>query len=102
MFYCDDCDLLTPAISVFRGVHPSISVHTSSDINDLLAKVNAHKPDLILVYLHDPDKDYISVVKTIRKNAEASTIPVVIYKQLPDEQELKSVFQTIASVESQN
>jgi len=96
LFYCDECELLKPVITVFRGVHPTIEIHTSSDPADMFLKIATHPPDLILVYLNDPENEYISLVKEIRSNTLATSIPVVIYKALPGDDELKTVFEKIA------
>jgi DNA-binding NarL/FixJ family response regulator len=95
LFYCDDCDLLTPAIQAFASIHKYHTVLTSSDEADFIDKLNTYPPELVLVYLNDPAKDYLSLVKTIRESASLSRVPMLIYKTLPDADELISVFQKL-------
>lgn len=47
---------------------------------------------MILIYLHDPKESYVSVLKEIRDHVDFSSIPVTIYRELPDAQELQRVF----------
>jgi DNA-binding NarL/FixJ family response regulator len=92
IFYCDDCSLLEPVISVFRTTQPAIAVATSSSIKDLLSKVRTSKPEMILMYLHDPKQSYVEVLKEIREQVDFSTIEVIIYRELPDNKELQESF----------
>jgi DNA-binding NarL/FixJ family response regulator len=92
VFYCDDCSLLEPVIKVFTATQPNFAVQTSSNINDLILKVKSGRPELILVYLHDPKESYVGVLKEIREHVDFSSIPVIIYRELPDARELEQVF----------
>lgn len=92
LFYCDECDKLTPAITIFKTVHPTIELHTSSNPEELMAKIHSQQPDLILVYLDNPDKDYMSLVKEIRSSIVAEAIPLLIYKTLPTDLDLTEIF----------
>lgn len=97
IFYCDDCTLLEPAITVFSATQPKITIQTSSDVKDLISKVKSGKPEMILIYLHDPKESYVSVLKEIREHVDFSSIPVTIYRELPDAQELERVFRKIGA-----
>lgn len=95
IFYCDECDQLASAITLFSQLHPSTEVKTLSEVGTLLLQVKEKLPILILVYLTRNDERYISVVKEIRKTVVGSAIPVVVYNVLPDEKELEDVFRRI-------
>jgi len=95
IFYCDDCELLTPAIAVFKKIHSDVNVHTASDIEELLSKVKENAPKLILVYFQDQDKSYVPMVKKLRENIDASSIPVLIYRELPAEEVLQDAFKKL-------
>lgn len=92
IFYCDDCTLLEPVITVFREAQPDVAVRTISSIEGLLPSVRASKPEMILVYLHDPKQSYVSVLKQIREEVDFSTIELIIYRQLPGDRELEAAF----------
>jgi hypothetical protein len=94
-FYCDECELLDPVITIFRALHPEISVHTFSEIDAIISNTVLNKPEFILVYLSKPDHDFIAAVKYIRENVNSACIPVMIYRQLPEEKELKELFSKI-------
>lgn len=95
IFYCDDCDLLKPVVTIFTGIHQDISVKTFSEIDELVTQVQKKKPELILVYFQDAEKSYIEVVKKIRENIDTTSIPVRIYRELPDEHGLQTVFKAL-------
>jgi len=95
LFYCDDCEKLQPAISIFKDLHPSVLVETSSDIQDVLVKIKHHLPELLLVCLYDAGKDYMHLIKEIRMSAQTSSIPVLIYREMPDEDALRNAFKKI-------
>lgn len=92
IFYCDDCSLLDPVITVFTATQPDIAIQTVSDIQELLVKVRQCKPEMILMYLHDPQQSYVDVMKQIREEVDFSTIELIVYRELPGEKELKDVF----------
>ena len=94
-FYCDECNLLDPVIEIFRLLHPTVIVQTVSDIKELILWAKTKMPELILVYLSKPDHDFITVVKHIRESVNTPSIPVVIYKELPDEKELRDLFKKL-------
>jgi DNA-binding response OmpR family regulator len=92
VFFCDDCDLLTPVITIFRKHNPVVEVHTFSDMSRLFEKVNERRPELILIYLIRPDEGYIPIIKRIRENVSSSSVPVYVYQKLPEESELIELF----------
>ena len=92
IFFCDDCDRLSPAIEAFKKVQPGLVVHTSSDVDDLMEKIKKQRPELLLLYFYDHTKSYIEVLKTIRVKAEASAIPILVYHDLPEGLELEKAF----------
>lgn len=94
-FYCDECELLDPVIVIFRKLHPRLDVHVFSDIDELIAHSKSKVPELILVYLSKPDRNYIAAVKYIREHVNSSSIPVMIYQQLPEEKELQELFRNM-------
>jgi DNA-binding response OmpR family regulator len=91
VFYCDDCDLLSDLIKQMLTMYPGVDVKTSSNVEELLDKIKAKLPDVILVYMTIRDESFVSVVKRIRASATASNTPVVIYQALPDEGELRKL-----------
>ncbi|HTF20088.1 MAG TPA: hypothetical protein VK658_18580 [Chryseolinea sp.] len=95
LFYCDDCDLLKPAIAAFTSVHKYHTVLTSSDEEDLVKKMNEYKPELVWVYLNDVNKDYVTLVRKVRESTHLSNVPVFIYKSLPESDELASTFKNL-------
>ncbi len=95
IFYCDDCELLKPVVTIFTDIHQDISVKTFSEIDELITQVQKKKPELILVYFQDAEKSYIEVVKKIRENIDTTSIPVRIYRELPDEHGLQTVFKAL-------
>lgn len=92
IFFCDDCDRLEPAIAAFKKVQPGLVVHTTSQVQDLMAKIKKHRPELLLLYFHDISKSYVEVLKEVRGTAEASNIPVLVYHDLPGGAELEKAF----------
>lgn len=94
-FFCDECELLTPVIKLFTQLYPSVSVHLFSNLKELISKMKANTPELILVYLSKPGKNHMAVVKDIRKNVRSSSIPVMVYQQLPAEVELRDLFKKV-------
>lgn len=92
IFFCDDCDRLEPVITAFKKVQPGLVVNTSSDVDDLLSKIKKHRPELLLLYFHDPAKSYVEILKTVRLTTEASGIPVLVYHDLPGAAELEKAF----------
>lgn len=100
LFYCDDCNLLAPAIEAFTGVHRYHTVLTSSEEKDFVTKLSVYCPELILVYLNDPSKDYVSLVRVVRDSGENSSVPVLIYKTLPGPDDLISTFQKLQNFSS--
>jgi DNA-binding response OmpR family regulator len=94
-FYCDECELLKSVIEIFHVLHPNVTVQTFSDVEKLISDTKIKVPELILVYLSKPDHDFITVVKYIRENVNGSSIPVVIYQELPEEKELRDLFKKI-------
>ena len=96
LFYCDDCEKLSPFITLFKATCPDIEVVTTSVIEDLIAKSGARHPELILVYLHNKNESYVTVLKEIRDNVDFSAIPVMIYRTLPDEKHLQTLFQKLS------
>lgn len=101
LFYCDDCDLLVPAIQAFTSVHKFHTVLTSSEEQDFIQKLTEYLPEFILVYLNDPSKDYLSLVRGVRDSAENSSVPVLIYKTLPEPDDLISTFQRLQNFSTQ-
>jgi DNA-binding response OmpR family regulator len=91
IFYCDECEMLAGVIQLFLQMYPGIEVKTSSDIDHLLNEIEQKLPEYILVYMSIHDERYMSVVKSIRESANASDTPVVIYRALPDEVELRKL-----------
>lgn len=94
-FYCDDCSALEPVISIFRCLYPTMIVQSFSEVENLILFTKTKKPEIILVYLSKPDHDFMTFVKHIRESVNSPSIPVVIYKKLPDEKELKELFKKI-------
>ena len=95
IFYCDDCSLLKSVIKIFTDIHKNIRVLTFSEIDELITQVQKKKPELILVYFQDAEKSYIEVVKKIRENIDTTSIPVRIYRELPDEHSLQTIFKAL-------
>ena len=94
-FYCDECHLLEAVITIFRQLHPDIDVHIFSNVDELISRTNENVPEFILVYLSKPNHDFITAVKYIRENVNSALVPVMIYRHLPDEKELKHLFKKI-------
>lgn len=92
MFYCDDCNLLKPVITIFTDIHKDINVLTFSEIDELITHARKKIPELILVYFQDRDKSYMDAVKKIRENIDTTSVPVRIYRELPDEPSLQEIF----------
>lgn len=92
IFYCDDCDRLEPAIATFKNVQPNLIVHTSSDLDDLFARVERNSPELLLLYFHDAGTSYMNVLKAVRDNKLTTSIPLLVYHTLPESQELETAF----------
>lgn len=67
-------------------------IHTSSSIKDLLARINRKKPELILLYFHDPEKSYVDVLKAVRESVLGRSIPLLVYHDLPAIPELEKAF----------
>ena len=88
VFYCDQCDLLEGVIAQMIMMYPDLEVRTLSNIETLLKNVEDKLPQVIMVYLTIND-ERISVVKRLREFGDANETPVVIFKSLPDEVELK-------------
>jgi PleD family two-component response regulator len=99
VFFCDDCKLLDPAIEMFQSVNRFHKIITSEDESDFIQKVKQLKPELLLVYLHDPAREYISLLKTLRDEPDFSYIPLLVYKQLPQPNDLVKAFQTVLNFE---
>ncbi len=98
IFFCDDCDRLAPAIAAFRKVQPGLIVHTSSDLQDLFERINKQKPQLLLLYFHDPAKSYVETLRAIRENGDTNSIPLLIYHDLPEAPELENAFRNFGKV----
>ncbi len=73
-------------------MHPDTSVHTVSEVGELIGKIEQKKPQLLLLYFHDPQKSSVEILKVIRENTESRSIPVLVYHQLPEAKELESAF----------
>ena len=99
LFYCDDCDLLAPAIEAFMRINKFHTVLTSSDEKDFFSKIEEYTPEVLLIYLNNSEKNYMPLVKTIRDSPKASSIPLLTYKSLPHADELILAFRKIQSFE---
>ena len=94
-FYCDQCDLLDAVIPKFTTLFPHKKVQTFSHTNLLVKGIKENHPDYILVYLTKPDRDVMSAVKYFRENDQTKSIPILIYQQLPTEEDLKQLYQNL-------
>jgi ActR/RegA family two-component response regulator len=72
-------------------MYPGVEVKTTSQIDHLLDEVETRLPEYILVYLTLHDESYISIVKSIRESVNTVDTPVVVYKALPDETDLRKL-----------
>jgi len=92
IFFCDDCDRLEPAITAFKKVQSGVVVHTSSTLEDLFSRISKKRPELLLLYFHDSGNSYVEILKAIRENKAATSIPLLVYHSLPEAAELENAF----------
>jgi hypothetical protein len=100
LFFCDDCEKLAPAIKALESINKFHTVITSENESDFLEKIKLYSPELLLVYLHSPPREYVSLIRTIRENTDFSSIPLLVYKTLPKENDLIDAFQRMIKFES--
>lgn len=93
IFYCDECELLRPALTLFADMHKDVEAVTFTNIDEVIAQVRRGKPELIMIYLQDSRS--MDVVKKLRENIDTATVPIRIYHDIPDENELRLVFKTL-------
>lgn len=93
IFYCDECELLQPALRLFAGMHKEVQAITFTDIDEVIAQVRQERPELIMVYLQDGRS--MDIVRKLRENIDTTAVPIRIYHDIPDETELQSVFKTL-------
>lgn len=93
IFYCDECELLRPALTLFAGMHTDVEAVTFTNIDEVIAQVRQTPPELIMVYLQDGRS--MDVVKKMREHIDTASVAIRIYHDIPDETELRSVFKTL-------
>lgn len=93
IFYCDECELLRPALTLFAGMHKEVQAITFTTIDDVITQVRQRKPELIMVYLQDGRS--MDIVRKLRDHVDTTSVPIRIYHDVPDENELRSVFKTL-------
>lgn len=93
IFYCDECELLRPALTLFGDMHKDVSAVTFTSIDEVIAQVRQEQPELIMIYLQDGRS--MDVVKKLRESVDTVSVPIRIYHDIPDEKELRSVFKTL-------
>lgn len=93
IFYCDECELLRPALTLFAGMHKDVTAVTFTSIDEVIAQVGQEKPEFIMIYLQDGRS--LDIVKKLREHIDTTSVPIRIYHDIPDEVELRSVFKTL-------
>ncbi len=58
------------------------------NFQQLLEVLNNRLPDLIIVYVNNPVKGYVSHLKDMRFNIGIDEIPVYVFSELPEKQTL--------------
>jgi len=93
IFYCDECELLQPALTLFAGMHKDVQAVTFTNIDEVITQVRQRKPELIMIYLQDGRS--MDIVRKLRDQIDTTSVPIRIYHDIPDETELHSVFKTL-------
>ena len=69
------------------------TVITAKDGDDCIQKTLSEKPDVILLDVMMPNKDGIAALRTLKENADVSTIPVLMLTNFGQEELIKNAMQ---------
>ncbi|OQP61817.1 hypothetical protein A3860_30595 [Niastella vici] len=70
--------------------HLPVPVETDyvENFQQLEEMLDSRVPDLIIVYVNNPEVGYVDHLKTLRVNNEIDEIPVYVFTELPEKQTL--------------
>ncbi|THU40401.1 hypothetical protein FAM09_11085 [Niastella caeni] len=73
--------------------HLPIPVETDcvENYQQLMDFLDSRIPDLIIVYVNNPEKRYIDYLKDLRVNNGMDEIPVYVFTELPEKQTLMNL-----------
>jgi CheY-like chemotaxis protein len=87
LFY-DHSENVFPMKQLLQYLPVPVETDCVENFQQLLEVLNNRVPDLIIVYVNNPVKGYISHLKNLRLNIGIDEIPVYVFTELPDKKTL--------------